>query len=359
MKEDKDEYTIDEIRKTRTIIDSMGGSILGEMFLSYFPKPETIYHFKSEMTYKHCFNLKLALSTIKDAKLIYHSVWEDLDDNNPLDPQDIIFLYKDRLVNFTYSRMWVISINPITDKDYDFYLSFRLNRDKPKQFLFYTIGLGPHNELISNEFKISTDYKIDIDLLYNDDFKEKHNLIFDFIHNDSSGLVILSGIMGSGKTSYLRYLIAENYSKEFIIINNSLLNNLTNPEFVEFLNDHQGCILILEDCEQALKDRSLNPFENSVANILNLTDGLLADAFKIKMICTFNTNLKDIDPALTRKGRLVTKYEFKELDAHKVSKLNEIHNLNIPNIEPMTLANIFNYNKENNENKITQIGYGI
>lgn len=344
------------------VIDYNGCPVINEMFAKYCPNHKEIHYFKSDVYSGKIFDLDLILKDYSDEQLVYKGVTEDVDkQTEKIETTEIVIFFPaiERLVNVTTRRLYILSTTPIQPWFYESLLKYRENKNEPKQFLFYTIGLSPNNDLICNKFKISTNYKIDIDLLYNNDFKEKHKTIFEFIHNDSSGLIILSGVMGSGKTSYLRYLIAENHNKEFIIINNSMLNNLTNPEFIDFLNDHQGCILILEDCEQALKDRSLNPFENSVANILNLTDGLLADAFKIKMICTFNTNLKDIDPALTRKGRLITKYEFKELDAHKVAKLNELHNLNISDVKPMTLANIFNYAKENNEQQTKLIGYGV
>ncbi|MCD7926456.1 MAG: hypothetical protein LUI85_17965 [Bacteroides sp.] len=81
-----------------------------------------------------------------------------------------------------------------------------------------------------------------------------------------------------------------------------------------------------------------------LVNILNISDGLLGDELCLKFICTFNAPLTDIDTALLRKGRLVARYEFKDLVPEKVNKLIEKEGLDIPRqSRPMTLAEIFNY----------------
>ena len=84
-----------------------------------------------------------------------------------------------------------------------------------------------------------------------------------------------------------------------------------------------------------------------------MTDGLLANALKTKFICTFNTGLDKIDEALLRKGRLKLKYEFEKLDLEKTKAL-------CPEAkEPMTLADIYNIDRENDfSRKIkTKIGF--
>ena len=98
----------------------------------------------------------------------------------------------------------------------------------------------------------------------------------------------------------------------------------------------------MEDCEKALtsRDKVYNPV---MSTLLNLTDGIIADVLGIKLICTFNTNLNNIDKALLRKGRLSLKYEFKKLNAEKASKLL---GRNITN--EMSLADIY-YDKEEND----------
>ena len=123
--------------------------------------------------------------------------------------------------------------------------------------------------------------------------------------------------------------------------------------------DCKDCILILEDCEQAIVDRSVSAFGNSISNLLNMSDGLMSDIMNLKFICTFNTNISNIDDALLRKGRCKVKYEFKELSADKVAILNEQKQLGIPEdkITKMSLANIFNFKDESYENEYKPIGF--
>ena len=79
--------------------------------------------------------------------------------------------------------------------------------------------------------------------------------------------------------------------------------------------------------------------------MLNLTDGIVGDVFGVKFICTFNSNVKDIDKALLRKGRLSMKYEFKKLSVDKVKKI-------YPKADSeMTLADAYFAENENDFSK--------
>jgi ATP-dependent 26S proteasome regulatory subunit len=93
-------------------------------------------------------------------------------------------------------------------------------------------------------------------------------------------------------------------------------------------------------------------------NILNMSDGLLGDVLNLKFICTFNAPLKDIDKALLRKGRLVARYEFKDLSTEKANAIIKEQKLNIPlQTKPITLAELFNYQKQNFEQAKIVIGF--
>ena len=47
----------------------------------------------------------------------------------------------------------------------------------------------------------------------------------------------------------------------------------------------------------------------------------MIDCLCLKFICTFNDDVKNIDAALLRKGRLISKYEFKALCVEKANEL--------------------------------------
>jgi hypothetical protein len=160
---------------------------------------------------------------------------------------------------------------------------------------------------------------------YNDDFAIQDEKIQKFIkEKDNSGLVILHGTKGTGKTTYIRHLISSNPERKFVFVPAGLIELLGQPGFQSFLLSLSNHVIILEDCENALRDRKMNGNASSVSILLNMSDGLLSDGLGIKFICTFNEDIKDMDEAITRKGRLVAKYEFKALNVEKSNNLLKI-----------------------------------
>lgn len=209
-----------------------------------------------------------------------------------------------------------------------------------------------------------------VERLYNDDFPHEDEKINTFIDNDDkSGLVILHGEKGTGKTTYIRNLITQHPNKKFVFVTPDLVSLLGTPSFTTFINSLSNHIIILEDCETVIRDRKITGANSAVSTLLNMSDGLLADDLSIKFICTFNEDIKDIDSALMRKGRLVSKYEFKPLTVDKTNALLEyiytakakevndneespisISEIDIPKVNKgLTLADIFNFEEDSYE----------
>ena len=186
---------------------------------------------------------------------------------------------------------------------------------------------------------------IQIDRHYNDDFVPVAAEIENFLLEDNkSGLIILHGKQGTGKTTYIRHLINLG-KKRMIYMSGDLVDKLSDPSFITFIRQQKNSIFIVEDCEELLSSRNGgNRMNAGLVNILNISDGLLSDELCIKFICTFNAPLKDIDEALLRKGRLAARYEFKDLTTDKINQLIKEESLDIPEqTHPMTLAEIYNY----------------
>ncbi|NLF41500.1 MAG: AAA family ATPase [Bacteroidales bacterium] len=185
---------------------------------------------------------------------------------------------------------------------------------------------------------------INLEEHYNDDFLPVHQTIADFINKkNTNGLVLLHGKFGTGKTTYIRHLISES-KRRIIYLPLHLMSFLSDPDFLPFISDYKDSVLVLEDCEDILKPRSYTEQTNhSLVNLLNLGDGLLSDALSIKVICTFNAQLKDIDQAILRKGRLVARYEFDTLSEHKTKSLLEKQGFEITQPQSLSLAEIYNY----------------
>lgn len=186
---------------------------------------------------------------------------------------------------------------------------------------------------------------------YNIGFQGFYDHITNKLNNTSKGIVLLHGAPGTGKTNALRHLIAQ-LKKTVIYLPPDMATMLSSPQFVSFLMDHSNSVLIVEDAETVLKTRDAGG-NQAVANLLNVSDGLLSDALKIQLICTFNTSLMDIDSALRRPGRLIGEFEFKKLQRDRASSLlSKLYNKPIVAKEDMTLGEIYNYEEEKHQSVI-------
>lgn len=162
---------------------------------------------------------------------------------------------------------------------------------------------------------------LDLDQHYNDDFKAIAERIDRSFATKKSGLILLYGKSGTGKTTYIKSLITKYEKSNFIFIQNEFVGSLLDPEFISFLLRKRNAILVIEDAEKVITSRENKSGESVVSTILQLTDGLFSDYLNIKVICTFNTSLAKIDTALLRKGRMIAKYEFDKLSLEKTNRL--------------------------------------
>jgi hypothetical protein len=197
--------------------------------------------------------------------------------------------------------------------------------------------------LTSNGLELKTlqiaPIKLDIDLYYNDDFKAVDTLIKARLGKENDkGIILLHGLPGTGKTTYLRHLIGST-AKRILFVSPGVAGNLMNPEFIDLLIDNPNAVLVIEDAENIIKDRKYSS-NSSVSNLLNISDGLLSDCLNVQIICTFNSSLNLVDDALLRKGRLIAKYEFGKLEVTKAQRLSNHLGLNQTIERPLTLAEI-------------------
>ena len=204
--------------------------------------------------------------------------------------------------------------------------------------------------------KVKAFSNFDIKKLYNDGFEEEDKAICKFMEqDDKSGLVILHGEKGTGKTSYIKHLVSKYPNRKFVYVPASMISLLGDPSFGSFLITLSNHVVILEDCENAIRDRKQTGSAASVSLLLNMTDGLLSDDLGVKFICTFNEDMKNIDDALLRQGRLVSKYEFKPLSIEKANAILSELGYEASLTKPLSLAEIFHYGEKSYEIKKTSI----
>ncbi len=225
----------------------------------------------------------------------------------------------------------------------DGFIKYILPKSKKKKQSKINIISQAGSRLDLMEFKFKAP-KIDIGLNYGEEFLDKHQVIIERLNKkDDKGIILLHSIPGTGKTTYLKYLLSV-LKKKIIYVPPHMTNILLDPSFISFIAEHDNSVLVIEDAENILRSREkMDGSPSAMSNILNLSDGIMSDCLKIQIICTFNTSLTDIDAALLRKGRLIMSHEFKKLEVVNAQKVADNLKLDFKVLEPMTLGDIYNY----------------
>ena len=332
------------------------------------------YFMDGKSLYMHCFNALPSVSYIgnidgekaykaftvqfrEDIARIYQYRWYDNKDKEFRFSNTFAVMKNNCIVEFDAGYCEVLHdgsvdvfINEVVKKVRHFK---ERNKRKPLEISLVV----SHNGRLSLKTMEVKRNKLDIDLYYEDDFKETDAVIRKRLNKkNDKGIVLLHGIPGSGKTTYLRYLIGK-IRKRVLFLSPSLAGSLTSPDFIQLLMDNPNTVLVIEDAENVIMDRRHHS-GSSVSNLLNVSDGLLADCLNIQLICTFNSALSLVDSALMRKGRLIAKYEFGKLSIAKARLLSRHLGFETNIDKPMTIAEITNlHEKDHLEGRVEIIGF--
>ena len=314
------------------------------------------------------FNIKLIDYLKNNSQLVYRKLY----DSDDYPEAAYIFLYKD--------CYYTISVNPQNNEETPLVHSIGVFHDlnvvpnfeefeqfletpksSPKIGIIKTTRFGPSVSWVDHNTDLKFDYNN-----YNEDFRH----FFDDMKNkitgeNKTGLYLFYGEAGTGKSSAIRHLISQ-IDRPVVYIPPQMINCLSSPEFTDLVtNALKGSILVIEDAEKALMKReSEDGFFNSelVSSVLNLTDGLYADLSQTSIIATYNCDRNLVDSALLRKGRLRSEYHFRKLDVDRTQKLMDNLGYEVNIDQPMSLADIYNYEKQytnKKEEKKRSVGFGI
>lgn len=189
--------------------------------------------------------------------------------------------------------------------------------------------------------------RAEVDLYYGEGMNEWTDRWIGELQSRRYGLTVLTGAPGTGKTTLLRSL-AHWLSSSHIcyFMPASRFTSVESGEIITFWaeenrNSKLRKLLVLEDAESVLLRRSDDNRER-VGTLLNLTDGMLGDALGLHVICTLNSDLNDLDPALLRPGRLIAHREFRPLNETAARLLAKKLGLPAPESEEVCLADLFN-----------------
>lgn len=371
-KEVINQFTFGDINELRNSLDGVEGYLGAYSDLEYFSYRYRKLHgiYPDAFRLKNINSLKFVKDLINTELVLINSYYKTYsEENEEIGLDSFVLCIKN--YDGTYIYLYLDF-----DEAYILYNKKNENDDKSSFHLLLSI-LNNYVEPTVTKNKIYIVYqtndgfqktgfdikKINVDLEenYNDGFIDVSKEIINGLNNkNKTNLVILSGEPGTGKTSFIRYLTSK-IKKNIIFIAPDMVDHITDPSFIPFLIKNNDAVLIIEDAEPALQHRDGQGRTSAVSNILNLTDGLLSDCLNISIVATFNTSSKDIDSALLRKGRLLMNYKFDKLSVEKSKKLLEkLGKTNIEVKEPMTLADIYFYEHDNNskEYKPKKIGFG-
>ncbi|WP_291102935.1 MULTISPECIES: AAA family ATPase [unclassified Flavobacterium] len=228
----------------------------------------------------------------------------------------------------------------------------------PKKTTDISLIIAQNGSLETKEVHIKKP-KIDFNIHYNEDFFSIHkSMVKQLNKKDTNGLYLFHGQPGTGKSTYIKYLIHQ-LKKKVIFISPKMAGELDNLSMTPFLLENRNSVLVIEDAEELITSRE-EVRNSNLSMLLNLTDGLLGESLGIQIIATFNTDVKNIDKALLRKGRLSIIYEFKPLALDRTNALlNKLGHI-IEVAHPLSAADIFNFEISNNyEPKLRKaVGFG-
>lgn len=262
-----------------------------------------------------------------------------------------IFAYKDTIIHLrTVSSRRIkkeeshysisVSFKPGSPNYIEDYEQFFI-KEQIKNVIF-TIMKDEHGSIRFDPFEVSIPENYSIKNCYEPEFEAIHENIVNNLNQNDSGLYLFHGDPGTGKTTYIKYL-SSLIKRDLIYVPTSFVDCIADPSFLPALLHKKHSVLIIEDAEKALLARE--PGDNSsslVSTILNLTDGIMANVFKLSIIATYNSPRQSIDKALLRKGRLKMEYRFDKLSVKTAQNIMNTVKPEFKVTEPMSLAEIYN-----------------
>lgn len=156
----------------------------------------------------------------------------------------------------------------------------------------------------------------------------------------NENILILLGDPGTGKTSFLRYMLTKTGKNSYVSYDEEVMGG--DELYITFMTVTDVNFLVLEDADLLLTER-IHDNNRVMSKILNASDGLVYNSNK-KFV--FTANIRDeekIDEALRRPGRCFDIVRFRPLTPKEAMAVAKVNNLELSSRKnEYTLAEIFN-----------------
>ncbi len=254
---------------------------------------------------------------------------------------DYLLRIKDRILLYVSAAKTEVYYSPDIDfvqvKDLVKVLKSKSRAKRQAHRSFFLLRTDSGNFSLEKIEFAGTD--IDLSLFFNEDIIDFHNSLIDFLKDKNRrGIALIYGKHGSGKTAYLKYLIA-NSDLKFILLPRSVYSSLDSVRLYSFLRDFRDAVLILEDCDNLLSGMAKT---NPLTGFLQNAEGLLADNYSYKLICTTSLAEHQINPEYIRKAPEILRYNMRELARNRVIALRKKMGLDVNVNGAMTLDQALN-----------------
>lgn len=100
-------------------------------------------------------------------------------------------------------------------------------------------------------------------------------------------------------------------------------------------------VLVIEDALDFLLQENRKEMSPAMSRLLNLTEGLVGQGFKVLVLITTNEKVGQIDPAFTRVGRCLQVLEFQQFPRKQAIEWLKNHGIENPIEEEATLAELY------------------
>lgn len=149
---------------------------------------------------------------------------------------------------------------------------------------------------------------------------------YDRYLDSSANILLLIGPPGTGKTTFIRGLLAHRDSSAIVTYDAGILEK--DGFFARFI-ENDSSVMVLEDSDAFLKSRSDG--NTMMHRFLNVGDGLVTTKGKKMVFSTNLPSIRDVDSALVRPGRCFDVLTFDLLNHHQAGKLAKRLNVDLPN----------------------------